>query len=168
MEQGIIEPSVSPWWAQAFVVKETGHKPRMVIDYSETVNKYTTVDAYPFSDMFSLLDDSTKYQYFSKLDLKSAYHQIPLKDFDKKFAAFAAGGKLYQFIRLPFGITNAVPIFQRIMDDFVSRNKLQDAMSYLDDVQIGGKTKKEHDENLKNFIDTAAKEGLTKKNVISD
>jgi len=78
LKEGIIEPSNSCWRSQAFVV----HKPkdRMVIDYSETVNRFTKLDAYPFPDMEDLLNKATEYRIFSKLDLKSAYHQIPLSE----------------------------------------------------------------------------------------
>ena len=160
LDLGIIELSVSPWRAQAFVVKGSSKK-RIVIDYSETVNLYTDVDAYPFPDVESMLTRAAAFHYFSKIDLKSAYHQIPLRSDDKPFTAFEVGGRLYQFTRLPFGVTNAVPAFQRIMDSFIERNQLRCAEPYLDDVYIGGITKEEHDRNLHAFLKAAEKESLT-------
>ena len=159
LQEGIIEQSTSCWRSQAFVVH--GQKDRMVIDYSETVNRFTSLDAYPFPDMEALLNKAAEFHFFSKIDLKSAYHQIPIKDGDRKFTAFAVGGRLYQFTRLPFGLTNAVPAFQRKIDDFVDRNQLCCAFPFLDDVIIGGKTREEHDKNLKAFRVAAEKENLT-------
>ena len=124
---------------RAFVVK--GHKRRMVIDSSETVNFFTDLDTYPFPDIEQLLNKAASYRYFSKTDLKSAYHQIPIHVEDRPFTAFQVGKKLYQCNRLPFGKTNAVPAFQRIMDSFIGRNKLKGAGAYVDDIYIGGETK---------------------------
>ena len=130
MSLGIIEESVPPWRAQAFVVK--GHKRRMVIDYSETVNLFTDLDAYPFPYVEQLLNQAASYRYFSKMLLKSAYHQISYRIEDRPFTTFQKGWKLYQFTRLPLGITYTVPAFQRIMDSFIERNKLKGAEAYLD------------------------------------
>ena len=156
---GIIEEAHSPWRAQAFVVK--GRKPRMVIDYSQTINTFTEVDAYPFPNIEDLLLKASENCYFSKLDLKSAYHQVPLLSKDRPLTAFEVDGRLYQFTRLPFGVTNAVPAFQRIMDKFVQSNQLNGALPYLDDVIIGGKTQAEHDKNLSEFMAAAKCADLT-------
>ena len=146
LELGIIEKSSSPWRAQAFVVR--GRKPRMVVDYSETINLFTNLDAYPFTNMESLLNSVAENEYFTQLDLKSAYHQVPIQEKDRIFTAFEANGNLFQFSRLPFGITNAVPVFQRLMDDMVRNYDLQRTYPYLDDITICGRTLEEHDENL--------------------
>ena len=87
-----IEPSTSPWRAQAFV--HHGHKDCMVIDYSETVNRFTDVDAYQFPEMEVLADKATHYHYFSKIDLKAAYHQVPLKEGERKYRAFEVNRSL--------------------------------------------------------------------------
>ena len=159
LAEGIIEESVSAWRAQAFVVH--GHKRRMVIDYSQTVNLFTATDAYPFPDVESILNRAASYKYFSKIDLKSAYHQIPIREEDRKFTAFQARGKLYQFTRIPFGVTNAVPAFQRIMDNFIERNHLKGTEPFLDDIYVGGRTLAEHDHNLKKFMESARRDNLT-------
>ena len=79
LAEGIIEPSTSPWRAQPLVVREDGnHKRRMVIDYSQTVNKYTCLDAYPLPNIESTVRKLAQYKFFSTIDLRSAYHQIPL------------------------------------------------------------------------------------------
>ena len=89
LKLGIVRPSVSPWRAQAFVTKEDdNHRKRMVIDYSETINLFTELDAYPMPNILDMVQKMSQYKYFSTFDLKAAYHQIPIKKEDCKFTAF--------------------------------------------------------------------------------
>ena len=84
------------------------------------------------------------------MDLKSAYHQIPIKE-DKSYTAFEANGKLYQFCRIPFGVTNGVACFQRII---IKENNSTGVYAYVDNIVVVGKNQQEHDENLeKNLKD---------------
>ena len=151
LKNGIIEPSNSPWRAQVLVVKSP--KKRLVIDFSCTINRYTPhPDAYPLPVISDLVNNLAKYRYFSRLDLKSAYHQIPLLESEKQFTGFEADGRLYQFTRLCFGLTNAVAAFQRVMNELISAHKLKGTYVYVDDVIIGGVSRAEHDENLEAFM----------------
>ena len=102
-----------------------------------------------------------QYQVFSSIDLKYAYHQIPPKDEDKPLTAFEADGGLYQFKRLPFGVTNGVSCFQRCMNDFISKNNLCGTFAYLDNVFVCGKDASEHDHHLKLFLDAAKQQNWT-------
>ena len=159
LEGDIIEVSHSPWRAQAFVVN--GKKPRMVIDYSATINKFIEVDAYPFPKTDEMLSAAAEDTVFSTIDLKLAYHQVPLSPADRPYTAFEVNGKLYQFKRLPFGITNAVPVFQRIMDTVIGNFKLKKTRAFPDDVLISGKDRKEHDENVSAFLKAAKQVRMT-------
>ena len=161
LAEGIIEQSNSPWRAQVVVVDDGRHKKRLVIDYSQTINRYTELDAYPLPRIDELANIAAQYKYFSTIDLQSAYHQVAISEGDKLFTAFEAEGNLYQFKRLPFGVTNGVSCFQRVMDVFISRKQLKDTFPYLDDLLIGGRTKEEHDFNLKRFLDAAKQYRLT-------
>ena len=89
---------------------------------------------------------------FSTIDLKSAYHQVPLHEEDKKFTAFEANGFLYQFQRMPFEVTNGVATFQRIMNNFITSEGLLDTFAYLDNVTICGKNQAHHDIILNGFL----------------
>ena len=160
ISDGIIVPSSSPWRAQVVVVKNA-QKKRMVVDYSETINKYTLPNAYPIPRISEIVDNLAKYRYFSRIDLKSAYHQIPIPEEDQHFTAFEAGGALYQFTRIPFGVTNGVACFQEILNKIIASENLKATFAYFDDVTICGDSKEEHDRNLKSFLEAAAKYHLT-------
>lgn len=161
LKSDIIEPSSSPWRAQVLVTTNERHKKRMVIDYSQTINKYTYLDAYPQKRVDDLVEKVSQYKHFSTLDLQSAYHQIPLKENEKPFTAFEAAGNLYQFKRIPFGVTNGVSSFQRVIDNIITKEDLSDTFAYVDNITICGHSKEAHDENLKRFLDTAEKYGIT-------
>ena len=103
LKEGVIEPSISPWRAQVLVTKNNNHKRRMVVDYSNTINIYTELDAYPMQNIPTMVNNIAQYNLFSTLDLKSAYHQIAIKEEDWKYTAFAVDNRLYRFTLLPFG-----------------------------------------------------------------
>lgn len=161
LQEGIIEKSNSPWRAQVLVTSDERHKRRMVVDYSCTINKYTLLDAYPIPRVNNIIQDMSQYHVFSKLDLKSAYHQVPLREDEKAYTAFEADGQLLQFTRIPFGLTNAVAGFQRTMDSIITDSGLKGTYAYIDDVIVCGKDKAEHDLNLARFKEVTAQYSLT-------
>ena len=161
LREGIIEHNNSPWRAQVVVTKNYRQKKRLVIDYSLTINKFTNLDAYPLPKIDEMTNQIAQYRVFSTIDLKSAYHQVPLREEDKKFTAFEANGCLYQFRRMPFGVTNGVATFQRIMNDFITSEGLLDTFAYLDNVTICGKNQAHHDYNLERFLKAAKSRNLT-------
>ena len=162
LDAKIIESSHSPWRAQPVVVRNpnTG-KARMVIDYSQTVNRFTLLDAYPLPNIEELVNTVAGFHYYSSIDLSNAYHQLPLHPYDRKFTSFEANGKLYQYTRLSFGLTNGVSCFQRIVDSFVTTEKLNATFPYIDDITICGKTRVEHDQNLDRFLKAAKQWNMT-------
>ena len=135
-------------------------KPRLVVDFSQTINKFTDLDAYPLPSIESLINSISKHKVFTVIDLKSAYHLVPLHPDDRKFTGFEADGVLYQFKRLPFGLTNAVACFQRVMDQLIRDHELKATYSYLDDITICGDSVEEHDRNVQNFMKIAEKYNL--------
>lgn len=155
LDEGIVEPSHSPWRAQVVVTKDENHKKRLAIDYSQTINRFTLLDAFPLPNISDMVNKIANYRVFSTIDLRSAYHQVPLKNEDKPYTAFEARGNLYQFTRLPFGVTNGVACFQREMVKFIEENDLKAVFPYLDNITISGKDQNEHDENLKKFLEAA-------------
>ncbi|XP_064080951.1 uncharacterized protein LOC135197777 [Macrobrachium nipponense] len=163
LAEGVIEDSISPWRAQVVVVKDplNRHKKRMCVDYSQTINLYTELDAYPLPRIDTMVNELSTYRVFLTFDLKSAYHQIPLKEPDKKYTAFKANGRLCQFCRVPFGVTNGVAVFQRTMDKLVKEENLQGALPYLDNITIAGHTQVQHNQNVQRFLEVINKRNLT-------
>ena len=161
LNKQIIEPSYSPCRAQVLVARDGRHKPRMVVDYSQTVNRYTLLDAYPLPNINEQISEIAKWNVFSTLDLKSAYYQIPLYPGDRPFTAFEADEKLYQYTRLTFGLTNGVSCFQRIVDYLIEKYYVIGTYAYLDNITVFGRDDYDHNDKL-NFLFNAAKcEGLT-------
>ena len=103
-----------------------------------------------------MVETISQYEYYSTLDLQSAYHQIPIQDIDKPYTAFEAAGNLYQFRRIPFGVTNGVACFQRIINSIIEKENIQGVFAYVDNVTVCGGSKEEHDNNLKQFLLIAA------------
>ena len=163
LAEGIIEASTSLWRAQIVVVKSTG-KPRLCVDYSQTVNLYTELDAYPLPRIDDMINKLAQYKYFSTFDLKSAYHQVSINPAERKYTGFEANGQLYQFCRIPFGVTNGVAVFQRQMDKLITEEKLSDTFPYLDDITVAGRTQTEHDQNVRAFLEVVKSRHLTLNN----
>ena len=96
-----------------------------------------------------------QYSVYSTIDLRSAYYHVPIKPEDKPCTAFEATVGLYQFTRIPFGVTNGMASFQRKMDGFISEQELKGMFAYLDNVTICGRKHVKHDNNLNGFLNFA-------------
>ena len=141
----------------------------MVIDYSETINRFTELDAYPMPNIVKMINDISKYKYFTTLDLKLAYHQVPMKEEDHKYTVFEIDGKFYQFTFLPFGIANGVSAFQRSIDNIIEIKNLDDTFIYVDNLTVCGRTLEEHNKNLERVNEVSKKYNITfneKKSII--
>ena len=160
-KEGIITPSNFPWRAQVLVTNGDNHKKRMVIDYSATINNFTQLDAYPVPNRNELLNKVAQHRVFSTINLKSAYHQVRICKSEQMYTAFEADGGLYEFTRIPFGVTNGVTCFQRVIDRIIQEEGLQGVYPYLDDVAVCGKTAEDHDYNLDLFRKAIQKRGIT-------
>ena len=117
LDLGIIEESSSPWMAPAVFVRKKSGAIRLCVDYCE-LNKKTTKDAYPLPLPDEVQDRLAGSTVFSTLDLQSGYWQMPVHPTDQHKTAFCPGPGmgLFQFCRMPFGLTGAPSSFQRLMD----------------------------------------------------
>ena len=147
LEQGIIEESNSPWMSpMVFVRKKTGDL-RLCVDYRQ-VNKETTKDAYPLPLPDEVQDRLAKSTVFSTLDLQSGYWQLPVSIKDREKTAFCPGPGmgLFQFCRMPFGLTGAPASFQRLMDKIL--RGLPFVSTYIDDILVFSPDPITHKEHL--------------------
>ena len=99
----------------------------------------------------------SQHKILSIVDLKPNYHQVRISENDK---IYIADGKLYQFCRVPLGVTNGVACFQRIIEKFTADNSFSNTFAYLDNITICGKSQEEHDENLNKFTEETKKFNL--------
>ena len=161
LQGGLIRRSYSPWRAQIVMVKGEHQKKRMCIDYSQTINLFTELDAYPLPPIEDMVNELSQYRVFSTYDLNSAYHQIPLKELERKYTAFEGLGSLYEFCVLPFGVPNGVPCFQQTMDNIVKEEVLLVTFPYMDNVIIAGVDQEDHDKSDIPFRNMIKRQNIT-------
>ncbi|KAI3780239.1 hypothetical protein L2E82_10210 [Cichorium intybus] len=106
LSKGFIRPSFSPWGAPVLFGKKKDGSFRMCIDYRE-LNKLTIKNRYPLPRIDDLFDQLQGSSYFSKIDLRSGYHQLKVQEEDVPKTAFRTRYSHYEFVVMPFGLTNA-------------------------------------------------------------
>ncbi|KAD5961899.1 hypothetical protein E3N88_13372 [Mikania micrantha] len=152
LDLGFIRPSVSPWGAPVLFVKKKDGTMRLCIDYRE-LNKITIRNRYPLPRIDDLFDQLQGAKCFSKIDLRSGYHQLKIKDSDISKSAFRTRYGHYEFVVMPFGLTNAPAVFMdlmnRVFHDFLDKF----VIVFIDDILVYSKSKKEHEEHLRAVLE---------------
>ena len=108
-----------------------------------------------------MVNKLSQYKVFSTFDLKSTCHQIPLRESETKFTAFEALGDLYEFVVLPFGVTNGLPSFQRIIYNVFTQESLKNTFLYLENVTVACVDQADHDRNVAAFLELIKRWNIT-------
>ena len=156
----IIRPSNSPWASPVLLVKKPNGSYRFACDY-RTLNKNCESDAYPIGELTAAQNTLLGAKYFSTLDLRCGYHQVPMTAEASRKSAFITQDGLYEFLRMPYGLKNAPAHFTRLMNRVLSGLIWKICLVYLDDIIIWGRTPQEHLRNLKSVFERLRKAGLT-------
>lgn len=133
LKRDVIRPSQSPWASPVVLVKKKDGSIRFCVDYLR-LNKVTRKDVYPLPRIDDALDCLQGAEFFSSLDLRSGYWQVPLADADRPKTAFVTPDGLYEFNVMLFGLCNAPATFERMMDSILRGLKWQICLCYLDDI----------------------------------
>ena len=144
LEHGWIRPSKSPWAAPVlFVTKKDGGL-RFCIDY-RALNRLTIKNSYPLPRIDDILDLFSKAKFFTKIDLRQGYYQIRLDEESIPYTAFNTRYGHFEFLVLPFGLTNAPATFMSLMNDIFRPYLDKFISAYLDDILI-------YSNNLENHL----------------
>eukprot|EP00253_Pinus_taeda_P003464 PITA_03464 len=143
LQKGHIRPSSSPCGSLIVLVQKTDGTWRLCIDY-QALNKITVRRRYSIPQIDDLLDQLKREKYFSKIDLKSGYHQVPIKPSDVWNIAFKAKEGLFEWLVMSFRLTNAPATFMRLMDDILQPFTNSFVVVYLDDILIFSQSWAEH------------------------
>ncbi|GJR68414.1 putative reverse transcriptase domain-containing protein [Tanacetum coccineum] len=142
-DKGFIRSSSSPWGASVLFVKKKDGSFRMCIDYRE-LNKLTVINRYPLLRIDDLLDQLQGSQFFSKIDLRSGYHQLRVHEDDIPKTTFRTRYGHFEFTGMPFGLTNATTIFMDLMNRVCRPYLDKFVIVFIDDILIYSKTQEEH------------------------
>jgi hypothetical protein len=146
--KGYIHPSVSPWGAPIIFVKKKDGTLRLCIDFRR-LNKSTVKNKYPLLRIDDLFDQLRGATIFSKIDLRSRYHRVRIKEQDINKIAFRTRYEHYEFVVVPFGLTNAPVAFMCLMNDIFINCLDTFFIVFLDEILIYSKLEEEHEHHLR-------------------
>ena len=135
LRHGIIEPAASPWASNIMMAKKKDGSIRLCVDY-KNLNQITYQDTYPLPHIDTCLNALQGASWYSTLDLRSGYHNIPIRESDKDKTAFITRRGSFRYNVMPFGLTCAPSVFQRLMDLVMCGLTFEACMVYLDDIII--------------------------------
>ncbi|GJX09422.1 putative reverse transcriptase domain-containing protein [Tanacetum coccineum] len=158
-DKGFIKPSSSPYRALVLFVKKNDGSFRMCIDYRE-LNKLTVKNRYPLPRIDDLFDQLQGSSVYSKIELRSGYHQLRVREYDIQKIAFRTRYSHYEFQVMPIGLTNASVVFMDLMNRVCKPYIDKFVIVFIDDILIYSKKKEEHEEHLKLKLELLKKEEL--------
>ena len=148
MDKGFIRPSTSPWGAQVLFAKKRGKTLRMCIDYRQ-LNRVTINNRYPLPRIDDLFDQLRGARVYFKIDLRTGYHQLRVRDTDIPKTAFRTRYGNFEFTGMPFELMNAPAAFMDLMHRIFQPYLDQFVVVFVDDILIYSQSKWEHEYRLK-------------------
>ena len=162
-EQGVIQPSSSPWASPVVLVHKKDGSLSFCIDYRD-LNSVTKSDIFPLPRVDDMLDELGRSKFFSTLDLAAGYWQVQVHPDSCEKTAFITHQGLYEFSVMPFGLKNAPAVFQRLMQRVLMGLNPEEGPSfvsvYLDDVIVYSETLEDHLKHLQRVMERFMKAGL--------
>ena len=162
LEKGFIRPSVSPWGAPVLFVKKKDCTLRLCIDYRQ-LNNLTVKNKYLLPIIDDLFDQLKGTSIFLKIDLRSGYHQLKIKDADVHETTFRTRYGHYEFLVMTLGLTNAPAAFMDLMNRVFRPYVDQFVVVFIDDILVYSKDRGSHDTHLRVVLETLRKEQLYEK-----
>jgi hypothetical protein len=148
LKKGYIRPSVSPWGAPVLFFKNKDGTLRLCIDFRQ-LNKYTINNKYPLPRIDDLIDQLRGEKIFLKIDLRSRYHQVRIKEEDIHKTTFSSQYGHYEFLVVRFGLTNEPTVFMCLMNGIFINYLDKFFIVFLDDILIYSKSEEEHEHHLR-------------------
>jgi hypothetical protein len=147
LDKGFIHPSTSPWGCPALFVKKKDESLRLCVDY-RPLNAVTIKNKYPVPCIDVLFDQLVGAKVFSKIDLRSGYHQIKIRASDISKTTFSTRYVLYEYLVISFGLTNAPAYFMYLMNLVFMPELDKFVVVFIDDILVYSKNEDEHTEHL--------------------
>jgi hypothetical protein len=147
LDKGFIRPSASPWGCPALFVKKKDNSLRLCVDY-RPLNAVTIKNKYPLPCIDILFDQLAGAKVFSKIDLRSGYHQIKIRPSDIPKTAFSTQYVLYEYLVMLFGLTNAPAYFMYLMNSVFMQELNKFVVVFIDDILIYSKNSEDHAQHL--------------------
>ena len=157
--EGIIRRSWSPWAMPLLVVRKKDGSVRLVIDY-RPLNKVLKKDSYPLPKIEELLASLNGHKYFTTLDLNSGFYNIEVEESSKEKTAFTCFKGLYEFNRMPMGLSNSPALMQRLANLLLSEIGSNIALAYIDDIIVMSEDFKSHLSDLRVTFAALRKKGV--------
>jgi hypothetical protein len=147
-QSGFIRPSSSPWGAPVLFVEKKDKSLRMCMDY-HSLNEVTIKNKYPLPRIDDLFDQLKGAKYFSKVDLRSGFHQLKIRESDIPKTAFVTRYGKYEFTVMSFGLTNEPAYFMNLMNKVFMEELDKFVIVFIDDIVVYSKSVEEHEQHLR-------------------